>query len=484
MKSLAEMLSKIEKSPLIVLGVILMFGLLLRLLFFSGVGISDDLGYSTNANHLNKGWDGEREGEGVITLSTRVGIVYITSISYKLLGVSDLSSVLFVLLSSIGMIALAFFFGRLLFSAKVGLIASFIVAIFPLEIVYATKLLSDVPSAFFMSLGVYMFLFAEKKGRKWFTYFFSGCCIGLGYLIRESAILIALFFVAYLLWKKSWKMEFFAVGAGVGVFFVVECIALFALMGDPLYKYTTVQEFIKESSIMYNYYGRLDFPEGIFHYPYLMLTEHTLLYLYLFIFVSLWYHLQTRKEGALALLCWFIPLTLYLSFGSSSFSSYTPFVGKDRYLTIVTIPGALLVASMLSQKEHVIRKVLLPSVLAILLVGSLGTTLIRDDRKELEFLSQAVEYLDSNGYSAYADYRSALASDYITKFSGENPIAEYPQMLRNGEYVVVNSGVLLRYREANTYIDVPQEILHPPKEWKLIREFGSGERKVSIFEVR
>ena len=49
-----------------------------------------------------------------------------------------------------------FYFGKLLFNEKIGLIASFLLSFFPLDIVYATKLNSDLPSSFFMALGVYL----------------------------------------------------------------------------------------------------------------------------------------------------------------------------------------------------------------------------------------------------------------------------------------------------------------------------------------
>src|SRR3989338_7728668 len=77
---------------------IVLFGLALRLLFFEGMGPSDDLAYSSYAATMHKGATIDSLEN---TLAVRTGIIYATSISYRLFGINDFSSVLFVLLTSI-----------------------------------------------------------------------------------------------------------------------------------------------------------------------------------------------------------------------------------------------------------------------------------------------------------------------------------------------------------------------------------------------
>ena len=93
--------------------IIAVFGLALRLIFFTGMGISDSLIYSQAANDI-----GTLNAD---TLSTRLGLVIVTSISYDIFGINDFSAVLFVLLTSISTIILIFYFGRLLFNEKIGI---------------------------------------------------------------------------------------------------------------------------------------------------------------------------------------------------------------------------------------------------------------------------------------------------------------------------------------------------------------------------
>src|SRR3989344_9101540 len=141
------------RSPYFLLLLIVLFGLALRLAFFSGMGISDSLVYSKTADDLNNGRG--INTDSTLTLSTRIGIVNATAFSYKIFGINDFSSVLFPLLTSLASIILIFYFGKLLFNENAGLISALLLSFFPLDVVYSTQLLSDLPSAFFMSMGVY-----------------------------------------------------------------------------------------------------------------------------------------------------------------------------------------------------------------------------------------------------------------------------------------------------------------------------------------
>jgi len=342
---------------------IVLFGLILRLVFFQGMGISDDLAYSRYAYNIENGIDMESS----LTLATRLGIIYTTFLSYKLFGVNDFSSVLFVLLTSIGNIILVFYFGKLLFNEKIGLMAAFLLAIFPIAVINSTRLLTDIPSAFFMGLGVYFFLYAERKSKLKYGYFLSGMFIGTGYLIRESVLLIGLFFLVYVLYRKQIKKEYFLVPAGFLILFGIELLTLHMLTGNALFKFTTVQDYLLQANIDVNYFGRLSFPEGLFHYPYIILTDSLISYFYIFIFIAIAYLFISKKKASYILMFWFIPLLLYLSFGSGSFTAYTPFKAAPRYLSVITLPGILLLAFFLMQKVRFIRRRVMPITLLLLL---------------------------------------------------------------------------------------------------------------------
>ena len=466
------------KLPLFLIA---LFGLVLRLAFFSGIGTSDDLAYTRYAVNIDRGID----PHSVMTLSTRLGMIYPTAFSYSLFGISDFSSVLFVLLTSVGSIILIFYFGKLLFNEKTGLMAAFLLSSFPLDMVYATKLLSDLPSAFFMALGVYLFLYSEIKQKLKYGmgYLFAGISIGIGYLIRESVLLIALFFIIYILYKKRLRKEYFLVPLGILIIFAIETLIFFTLTSDPLFRMHASQQYLIDAVIAYNYFGRLDFPTGLFHYPYMILTNNLLSYFYVFIFIAIAYCLIRKKEETYTLLFWFIPLLLYLSFGSSSLTRYIPFKAADRYLLIIAIPGILLLAFFLSEKRRFIKRVVMPAALVILLLTSVISVYLREDRSLLGNLNGISSYLEGLDMPVYTDDRTVQALDYIQKYRNGIEVREYPDDLRiiKDAYVLVNKYMINRLKEAHKDIEFPEEIDNPPESWKITKEIGEGENKIIIY---
>ena len=158
-----------KKTKLLLLAV-LAFGLIIRLIFFNGMGTSDDLWYSQIANRFSNG-DFTIEPNQI---NSRIGLLLPVSFFYSIFGVNDFSSIFFSLLVSLAGIVLIFFFGKLLFNEKTGLVAAFLISFFPLDVLYSTRLLSDLPSAFFAALSVFLFLKAEKNGKKNIHWLYSG----------------------------------------------------------------------------------------------------------------------------------------------------------------------------------------------------------------------------------------------------------------------------------------------------------------------
>lgn len=474
------------KNTHLLLLLIVLFGLFLRLIFFSGMGISDSLVYSKTANDINTGKG--IDPNSTLTLSTRLGLIYPTALSYRLFGINDFSSAIFVLITSIASIILIFYFGKLLFNEKIGLIAAFLMSFFPLDVVHATKLGSDIPSAFFMAFGVYVFLYSEKENKMGYGsyYFLSGLLIGTGYLIRESALLIALFFVAYIAYKRKIKKEYFLVPLGVLMIFVIESFVFFSLTGDPIYRVVSSQQYNAKAVIEHNYFGRFIFPTGLLHYPWLFLTNNLLAPFYTFIFISFLYSSVQKKKETSTILLWFIPLILYLSFGSASLTQYIPFRAVDRYTTIITIPSILLMSFLLLEKKSIVKK-LTPFFLILLLLISVVTVYLKEDRNLLASLRQTYPELKNLDKTIYTDSRSIQALKYISGFKNNLGLKEFPENFDVVEdsYVMINRYMIRNLKEANKNLKFPEEIENIPKEWKVIKEFGSLEKdKIVIYKIQ
>ena len=481
-KSTGALQNSILNNTKIMLFLIVTFGILIRLIFFSGIGTSDDLAYTSYANSLSKG----EIQQGTLTLSTRLGLIYPTSVLYSMFGVNDFSSVLFVLLASIGNIILIFYFGKLLFNEKVGLISAFLLSIFPLEVVYSTKLLSDLPSAFFMAFGVYLFLYAEEKKPSPFLYVFSGLSIGIGYFIRGSALLIGLFFMFYILYKKQIKKEYFLVPVGILIIFALEAFIFYQLTGNPFFRTEESQKYLTESvPAAHDYFGRLSFPLGLFHYPYTILTNNLLSFFYIFAFVSATYFIIYKRKECYEVLLWIAPLLLYLSFGSSSFSKYVPFKAADRYLEIITIPIILLLAFFLEEEEEVIKRVFKPFILVFLLLTSIGFVYLQGERNLLGGLRDSYDKIQNLNRPAYIDERSLMALNYISGYKGGVMAKAYPDSFANvrDSYVIINKDMIKRLSDANKNTKFPKELDDIPKKWMPFKEIGEGKGTILIYYI-
>lgn len=452
---------------------IVLFGLVLRVVFFSGVGTSDDLAYSKYAFNINQGIDPGSIIPSAI-LSARVSILYPTAFSYKVFGVNDFSSILFILLTAIGNIILAYFFGKLFYNEKTGLMAAFLMSIFPLEVVHSTKLLTDLPSSFFMALGVYIFLYSEKNNGHRAYYFLSGVFIGVGYLLRESAALIALFFLIYIIFTRQIKTDYFIVSAGFLAMFALEFFIYYQLIGDPLFRFTSVQNDLLEAYKTFNYFGRLTFPQSLFHYPYVILTNSLISYFYVLFFISIAYFLVGKKKETYLLIFWFVSLLLYLSFGSVSFTNYLPFRADPRYLSVITMPGIVLLALFLTGKNKLVRKIVMPLSLVVLLFTSVASSYIHRGNDAVENLRALYPYIKDSKKIMYIDDRSKLVLEYLSGYNNEINITKYPDNLNNisDVYIIVNKAMIRLLREANKNTKFPVEIDKPPKRWKIVMETG------------
>ena len=149
---------KISNKPEILLSLIVIFGLILRLYFFVGMSMNDDIFYAYFANRIATG-----TYKPDSFYSVRTGILVPLAIFYYFFGINEVSSSSYFILISIGEIVLTYYLGKFLFSWKVGLLGAFLVSIFAMDIIYATQLGPDISLCFFTSLSFFLFLKGGKE---------------------------------------------------------------------------------------------------------------------------------------------------------------------------------------------------------------------------------------------------------------------------------------------------------------------------------
>jgi len=165
-----------------------------------------------------------------------------------------------------------------------------------------------------------------------------------------------------------------------------------------------------------------------------------------------------------------LPLLLYLSFGSGSFSQYAPFLAKDRYLSIISIPAILLLSLFFSEKVKMIQKNA-PVVLAVLFVLSIFSIYSHQDRHLLSDLATVYPSLENIDKPIYADYRTIKALNYLSGFEPkQNLIAYSPSLDVKDSYVLVNYPMIERLKQANPDRSFPPEIGDVPDSWTMIKQ--------------
>jgi len=483
------LLNKYVSNTKILLLIIVLFGLVLRLLFFTGIGSSDSVFYTKFAYDISTNSLDFSESH----FTSRIGLLIPVSIIFAIFGVNELTSNMLPLLISLSSIILIYGFGKLLFNKRTGLIAAFILSLLPVDIIYATRLNTDFTSAFFIALGVYFFLKAERTKTS-LLYIISGLSIGLAYLIKELSILIGLFFIAYVIYYKKIKAVYFLVPFGFLVIFSMGALYFYTETGNPLYQSISNADWSK-GIIATNMYGRGNFPEGFFHYGWIIFTDFTVTLFYVFSFIASLYVLIMRKKESYILLLWYIPILIYLSIGTANLTQYVLIPAATRFLAIVNIPVILVLAYFLAQDDMIIKKALLPSILAVLVVTSIGYVYISDNRSDLNDTKKAFIYLQSlPNKTIYTDDRTELIFSYLigyesnnfksfNKFELVNPKNTYALNLTEvkDSYIIINWNLINFLTKNKKGIIFPDEIYNVPENWILKKEIGKGKDKIMIY---
>jgi len=477
--------------------IIIAFSLLLRLIFFTGAVSSDELEYYNFANQVNHG----AFKLGIDHFKFRVGTFYPTALFFKIFGVNEFTGNLLTLLSSLAGIILIYYLGNHFFNEKTGLISAFLLSFYPLDVVYATRLLPDIPSALFMGLGVLLFLYGEKYQKKQYLYFIlSGFSLGIAYLIKEVSLLMGLFFLAYIIYKKKFKLNYLLIGIGLGAAILFLMIYSYVQVGDPFFQYNSTESeqagFMK--ALYPNYFTTNGLISRLFlHYPYYMLTDAHYGLFFIFVGVSLLYFLYKQKKETYVPIIWMLSLFLYLNFGTVSLKQYVPFPVIIRHLSIITFPALILAAYFIAKIK--MRKLGI-ALAVLLLLSSLFFIYSSHLRHDIGNLKSAQEYLSKiPKKTIYTDERTSMALDYLFGFKRQiKPFNQYDyynyenpdknlalldlKKVKNS-YIVINSDIITRLPLTYSDMKFPEEITKIPEGWKLEKEFGTGSKKVSIYST-
>jgi len=487
LKNLKRSFNKIK--PEIWLIFIIIFALLIRLHFFVGMYLNDDLCYLDAAYLITQGKFGFPEW----IITPRIMMNYPIALFFYLFGVSDFSAALYILLCSIGSVIVSYYIGRTLFGPGTGLASAFLMAIFPIEVVHATTIVPDVPVAFYMGLSVCLFLIGEKSDKKLY-YILAGITIGLAWLVKSLAILIILFYISYFLLDKIFNFKYllygekkkydnklkhlFAIRSG---FILTSLGFIFVLFLEGLLYLFIKNNFFLRFKIETEHYVStlLGRSTDLNIYPRMLLAEylyHNYFGLFFIIFCVCIFLclLFDRNQKLIILITWFLALYLWMQYGTMNFNEYVLMDHIPRFATVWTIPIAVTVGYFIADSK--INKKKIFNAVNIIIIGILLISSFYYIDESHEFMEQSMlDYRETADFlkqypntNIFTDEATCGRLNFLLGYKRTENLKFLEQVRDPDEikdaFVIVNASresvEVKEFRDA-----LPAFIYNPPENW-------------------
>jgi len=478
---------KIDKiKSRVFLFLILVCAIFIRIYFFVGLNWSDDPYYVFLATKIFDNGFVPTDNTGL-----RIGLHYPVGFFFKIFGVNQISAIMYPLICSILSIILVYQIGSTFFNERLGILSALLLSVFPLDIIYSTQTMGEIPLSFLTSMSVFLFLKGNSTKNGNLFYLLSGVFIGFGYLTRITGLIPILFMIGYVIYKRKIKINYFYVLLGLSIILLLEGIRYQVALGDFFFRIHEVSgHYGSESAVRLrglnvamDYYPKVMFN---LDYRYRFRNDKYLVWyglFYYFALVSILYLLWKRKKNSNILLIWFLAFFLYLQFGSMSFTRYVPIHRLARHLSILTIPCVLVVAVFLERNDF-IKKMKVNYLLVIFIVlTSLYYTYFqvqyyrestRDVRDMYDFLKDRLDK------KVFTDTGVAGHLRFYFKFEKNDMIRPLSKSATREDisdsYIVVKGtrGIIERP-------DLESKFLyHPEEDWVLIKTFENA--NLGIYE--
>lgn len=482
-------------TPWQTLAAVVFFALVVRFFSYHGFYPSDQYRYALDAWQMANGELGVPD----YLASMRWGLVLPTSIIYALFGVSEFTSTLWPMLTSIGSIVLAYVLGKKLGGERAGLFAAIVFAMFPLDVKYATQLMADAPMGFYLLLSITAVVFAgDASGRqKVVWYLIAGGAVGLAYGAKTAGLFVLPFFVIYFVTVN--RAEFFygfVVAGGLLAVMAMEWLVFLVTDGNPLHR-------IYIAMGAQDTMGAGDDPSLV------MLDQPVSQYLiWLFVdvhFVGLFFILLlvlgvlAARRGELrfgrpekTMLLWSFVIFFVLTFFPLTTDPYLPLFKSSNYMLMFAPPLLVLLGVLLARLSNrwSIGLLMMLAVTSVPVIY-LG---LESHRSHVENTRIAHDFYDEHrDATLYAPLYTIVSMRYYERFVEGDfhnfSVVNYlhtdfvPEYRPIGEgYVVVDQYFLDFFNH-----DVPEAVRSPPDDWELVLTYQRStpvrDAAIAVFEA-
>lgn len=390
---------------------VLVVAIALRTLFYTGFFGSDEVTYIMTANNIASGHWNASDYIG----ATRYGMNLPVALSIYLFGLSEASANLWPLLCSLAEVALIFVLARWLWNPRAAVASAGLLALLPLHVHFAGRMMADPPLAFFLSLSVALLL-RSTHSKVPFMALAAGLAWGGVFWIKESVAFlylpIFLLLNFYLFqFNGRWLWLFF----GMVLAFAANCILMNYVADNPMHIFAVMKEAVLKIRGM----QLKTSPWFYFHYLFEDI-RHTFLLGYLAVAGILLYGLhywrtkQVSQEIQFVIL-WAILLVGMFSLAIVSLSPIQLVMKQTNYMLIFAGPLALLAGWFLSTLSN---RILIP--LGVLVVsGSVFLAALEQ---------QAVTVFTANSKSTYAYLRDHPEVSLLGTTNNERAVLFYAMM--------------------------------------------------------
>jgi len=482
-KSCKKKLNKIR--PEVWLIFILIFALFLRLWFFVGPNMNDDIDYIFSAHEVANGRYYPLYGGSINAIRSMMTIPI--ALFFELFGVSILTAAIYPLLCSLITIIATFYIGKILVNYKVGLFSAFILSFFPVDVAYSTQLVPTTPVTMFITIGLLLFLYGEKTQKKKTKIFFftlTGILMGLSYLVNIITLIIIIgFALSYFLFKRKIKKEYLLVILGFLLVFSGEALFMYINTQNPWHRLDVIHE--TEKMIGTN--------TDMSYYPRVMLKIENVnfnihegnlgIYVYIFIAASFFTLIIKPEKKLWFLIIAFILIMSYLQFGVMT-SEFKPIAKWIRYLIIFGPIFSLLIGYMFEKitNKNYFQITLLVLFFIVTIPYIIGSTYaykswtyeFREEYNYLKNLPEKIIYTDqgSKGFlEFYFGYKKNI----------KNLEGRELEEIKDSYVIVDGSRGVVYFKPMRDRI--PEFVRNPPENWKLFIKIKAPLIEPKIYNV-